>query len=253
MKTKPEKEHWAFQALRKRLSERTQIVESPRKSSDQNEPAVLRTIIPADWEFGTVFLFDPELKERLESFFHSSLYPPIAKIFESCDFVIPAADQIKLTEHAEPNAALNAAFLMTDPKRRVLTPESPWWYISYNLDVSDGGYFLRTELQLSLPFSVNSDWILEFLAATANDWSIPPSLSTDIDEFVLSFSRGQGRSFITSADDSITHLTEPFVKHIKIAKAIDRFSRQPEKHILRNKMLDLVKKIYGEDYVFPIL
>ncbi len=243
MKPKAE-EHWSFAALRQRLSEQTQIIESPQTPNSDNEPRILRTIIPTDWEYGTVFLFDPELKETIESYFCCSLYPPIAKIFDQADFVIPQIDKIKLTELGKTEARLNALFLMTDPQRPVLSPERPWWYVRFNLEVSDGGYFLHTELQLSLPFSIHTDWILEFLAEAA-DWNESPSVTTDRNEFVLGFSWGQGRSFPTLGDDWENHLTEPFIKHIKIAQIIDRFSRQPEKHILRNKMLELIKTMYG--------
>lgn len=245
--SKTKAEHWAFSALKKRLSEKSQVIESPSVAGESKEPRILRTFIPTDWEYGTVFLFDPELKIVIEDFFKEYLYPAISAVFESEIFEIPALEQIKLKETRKLEASLNALFLMTDPQRPVGTPQRPPWYVRYNLEVKDGRYFLNTELLLSLQFSAASDWILEFLAETGSGWAIPPSLSCDRDEFLLSFEWGQGRGILLANDEWKTHLTTPFIKHIKIAHAIDRFSRQSENYLLRNRMLQIIMDMYGHD------
>lgn len=190
------------------------------------------------------FLFDPNLRNELDEIFIHDLYPPILAQFEDQPFSIPGLEEIGLTDtRSGIEAARNALFLMTDPHRPIGTPRRPCWYIRFNLESRIIGYMLHTELLLSLPFSIEPDWVLDLLV-NARSWNTSPSLSTDSDEFLLSFSSGVGQNYLLQGEELIYQLTEPFRKHIKIAKAVDRFSKQPRNRLLKSNMLQCIAEMY---------
>lgn len=244
MVRKKKEEHWAFAALRERLSEKTQtIIPSPNEYTE-GEPKVLRITKTPDWESGMIFLFDPELKREIDDFFYGTLYPQILAVFENEPFEIPPIDKIELSDnrYSGLEAKRHALFIITDPKRPVFSAESPWWYIRFNLDASSYRCLLHTELLLSLPFWLDSEWALDFIIEARN-WAIPPKLSTDQDELVLNFSWGQGRYYSFSEEEN-THFIDLFKKHLQIAKAVDRFSENPDNRFLKSYMLQSIKEMY---------
>lgn len=152
---KRNEEHWSFAALRKRLSEKTQIIIPPPEDYKEGEPNVLRTTITPDWEGGTVFLFDPALERQLDADFYRVLYPVVSEVFENEPFQIPAIDEIKLTGNRSfGEAARSAMFSTQDPTRRPGTEERPWWSVVFNLDVREPGYHIGTSLSVFLPYYV---------------------------------------------------------------------------------------------------
>jgi hypothetical protein len=244
MARKKKEEHWAFAALRKRLTEETQTIRSSTNAYPDGKLREQTTIIIPDWQLGTIFLFDPELKREINGFFYETLYPQILAVFEKEPFAIPPIDKIELRENCGGEASCNALFIITDPKRPIHLEERPWWYIRFNLDVKAGyGYFLQTELILSIPFWLESDWMLDFVIG-ARHWGIPPTLGTDHDELTLKFSWGRGRYYAFS-DEENAHFVEPFKKHLQIAKTVDRFSENPENRFLKSYMLQIITEFYG--------
>lgn len=243
---KSKEEHWAFVALRKRLSEKAQTVIPSADKHTKGEPKILRIITIPDWENGTIFLFDPELKREIDKFFYDTLYPQILAVFENEPFEIPPIDKINLRDNRESSieASRQAIFIINDPKRPVHSEERPWWYIRFKLDIKpSGGYRLSTELILSIPFWLESDWTLDFII-DARNWANTPTLGTDCDELTLKFSWGYG-TYYSFTNEEDTEFISPFRKHLQIAKSIDRFSESPENRFLKSYMLQSIKEMYG--------
>lgn len=246
MVKKKEDEHWAFQVLRKRLAEKTETFVPPPEQKDDSDPQVLRITRHVDHEGGTVFLFDPDLREELDDNFFNELYPLILNEFENQPFTVPPRDEIRLTDERPPiEGARNALFIMQDPARPVLSKNRPWWYIRFNLEVRVIRYMLKTELHLSLPFDTQLDWVLDLLV-DFKDSNFPPCLTADEDQWILQFSWARGQSYLFAQEEWGKILTEPFRKHIGIAKAVDLFSRRPNNRLLKSNMRHLISEMYGK-------
>jgi len=241
---KRKQEHWSFAALRQRLSEKTEVVETSETSVDSEEARVQRTYYPVDWEYGTVFLFDPQLRERFDNFFFNFLYPCALEVFENAPFQIPDLEEIKLTDKRDDfEATRHVVFLMTDPKRPTGNAESPWWLIRYNVEVRHFIYYVNVELSLSLPYSIEPDWALNYLI-DAGHQGVSPSLSVDYDEFVLRFSRGHSESISVANTEWKHNFTSFFNGNLQVAKMIDRFSENPSNQFLRSRMLQTITEFY---------
>jgi hypothetical protein len=242
---KKKEEHWSFAELRKRLSQETEVIIPSQDEYADGEPRTLRITKTPDWQMGTVFLFEPKLKLELNEFFYEDLYPQVLSVFDDQPFQIPPIDKIDFTECYGKGASCKALFIITDPNRPMVSQEKPWWYIRFNLTVSTGyEYHLEMELILSLPFWVESDWALDFMI-DSRGWGIPPTLGTDKDKLLLMFSSGQYGCYSFSDESESNRFTEPFKKHLEIAKAIDRFSESPDNRFLKSYMLQVIKEFYG--------
>jgi hypothetical protein len=244
---KKKEEHWSFAELRKRLSQETEVIIPSQDEYADGEPRTLRITKTPDWQMGTVFLFEPKLKLELNEFFYEELYPQVLVVFDDQPFQIPPIDKIDFTECYFKLASCNALFIITDPNRPVFSQEKPWWNIRFDLTVR-AGYECRldTELTLSLPFWVESDWALDFMI-DAKDWGVPPTLTVDQDELLLKCSGGQYGYYSFSDESDINRFTEPFKKHLEIAKAIDRFSENPDNRFLKSYMLQVIKEFYSRN------
>lgn len=243
MVRRKKEEHWAFAALRERLSEKKQIITSSTDAYPDGKRREYRTIITPDWELGTIFLFDPEVKREINEFFYETLYPQILDVFEKEAFEIPPIDKIELSENRSKEASCNALFIITDPMRPIGSPERPWWYVRFNLKVTSFSYFLNADLVLSLPYWLESEWALDFMIDGRN-WGIPPTLSVGHDDLNLNLSWGHGRNYIHSVEEKTQHFIEPFKKHLQIIKTIDRFSENPHNRFLKSHMLQVIKQMY---------
>lgn len=239
-------EHWAYQVLRNRLAEKTHTITYTDRPRKNGEPRIIRKTTRPDWELGNIFLFDPDAKRDIERTF-LLLYAEILSVFENERFLIPPIAEIELTENRVPEASCSAFFIVCDPKRPTLGKGRPWWYIRFTLDLREGGgYSLLTELHLSLPFWLESDWALDLLI-DSRDWQNPPTLTVDHDEFSLRFERSN-RGWLSFADGSaeVENFLSAFRSHIQIAKAIDRFSEATNNRFLKSNMLQTITEFYHE-------
>jgi len=244
---KAKQEHWSYTALRKRLAENVEIFGPSAEDSTDGEPSTRRITRTPDWQLGTIFLFDPELKHDIQATF-DLLYPKITEVFDGEPFAVPSRDEIKLEEgRGSKGACCSALFILRDPTRPPLGADSPWLYVRFNLEVRvGGGYFLNTDLHLSLPFWLETEWSIDFMVG-ARDWGMPPTLSVSHNEFSLQFSHGAGDwlSFAEDEGDGMVKLLRPFRTHLSIAKAIDRFSSHSNNRFLRVNMLEQITTFYG--------
>lgn len=238
-------EHWAYKALRKRLAEKTETITYPDHPRVEGEPRILSKITTPDWELGNIFLFDPDAKRDIEKNFQL-VYADILAVFENERFVIPSSFEINLREKCDQEASCSTVFIVRDSKRPALGEGSPWWFIRFSLDLREGaGYSLLSELHLSLPFWLESDWALDFMVG-ARKWPDPPTLTVDHNEFSLRFERcNRGWLSFGDASSEMEKFLSPFRVHSEIAKAVDLFSKNPGNRFIKCYMLEAIKDFYG--------
>jgi hypothetical protein len=230
--------------------------DSKRKSKYLSSPTITafggqgvrRVTSSPDWELGTVFLFDPEAGREINSTF-DLLYPRILAVFENEPFTIPPRDDVLLQEnrsYAEPRSEV--CLPLADPLRPTGSNDRPWWNIRFNLGIRAGdGYVLDTELSISIPYWLDSDWLLDFMIG-ARTWNNQPSLVADTHRLLLHFSRCRSHwlSFAEGSRD-IDEFLVPFTQHLQIAKSVDRFSANPQNRFSKSNMLQAITAAYAEN------
>jgi hypothetical protein len=152
MNKRKKEEHWAFDELRKKLSEKEEIIIPDSDEHSDCEPKTLRITKPAVYESEAILLFKPSLKVRIHNNFYNFLYPKILEVIENSPLKINKIDEIKLIENTTFEASCLAYFSLNDPKRPFGISEEKWWNIGFELKISDEKYLLDPRLSIAIPY-----------------------------------------------------------------------------------------------------
>jgi hypothetical protein len=240
---KRKQEHWAYEALRKRLEEKTESWVPHLQ--DASEPQIRRVTRIPDHERGIIFLMDPHARVEMDEALLERIYPHILDTMEGQALVVPSIEKIQQTiqDGREWEASRVVTFLMEDPSRPVLTSDRPLWYFRFTLSVRLLTYMLSCDCLISIPFEAAGWWLLDVIADSRIQ-EAAPRLSTDQDEFVLSVSSGAGQSFL--GKDWKDPIAARFKGHLGIAASVDRFEHEQYNYILRSQMVEAIVSTYPE-------
>jgi|ERR1041384_6929655 hypothetical protein len=238
-------EHWAYEELRKRLSEKTQTWVPPQQ--DPSEPQVRRITTFVDHDLGTVFLMHPRARAKINEGLFETIYPHIVRTLDGEPLEIPTIDEIRqIVSDArhELEASRVVTFLMTDPARPVGTSERPLWFFRFTLKVRLFRYILSSECVISIPFPAAGTWLLDLLA-DARIRETATHVSADSNEFQFSISSDASNSY-EQDDEWKAALATNFTGHVRIAEYVDQFEQDPFNYLRRSQMIETVAATYGK-------
>ena len=173
-------------------------------------------------ERGTIHLYDPAARERLDEEIHGRYFPAVLKGLRGSSLrvhdKVGALSQIK--DKFYPVATRELVFLLHKPPAPPAGPGSPPWFLRGKIECSLERCMLYSDLILALPRDIDLEPVLE-LMGDARLQGIPPSLSIEYrlseDQiFVLSISSGR------SVPSMEWYLTESARKHVAIVGAVER-------------------------------
>lgn len=236
-------EHWAYEELRKRLEEKTQVWIPPQQ--DPREPQIRQIRTFPDHDLGTVFLMHPRARAKINEGLFDRIYPHILRTLDGEPLEIPAIDEIRQIvsdARRELEASRLVTFLMTDPARPVGTSERPLWFFRFTLKVQLFSYILTSECLISIPFSAAGTWLLDLLADTRIHETVP-HLSGDSNGFQLNISSEAGDSY-EQDDDWKAALATTFKGHVRISEYVDQFEQDPFNYLRRSQMIEAIVATY---------
>jgi len=199
-------------------------------------------------EYGTVFLFDPEARERLDEEICGRYFPAVLSGLKGSRIRIhdEVSALTRITDKRDPVAARELVFLLEEPPQPPAGPDSPPWYVRGTIDCSLELCMVHFDLILGLPMSFSLELLLELMGDRRMQGN-PPRLSIEFGwsgrrEYVLSFSWGRG-----AAVGMERVIAESIRKHLAIIQAVNRLELQWGSGELFSALGARIIAMYGED------
>lgn len=228
---------WAYRELTNRLEKRGA---EPSHHFPVGEDGKIQ-------EWGTIFLFDPEVREKLDKEIRLRYFPAVLKGLRGSRIRVHNEANIlsQITDGRDPVAARELIFLLEEPPYPPSGPNSPPWYVRGTIDCSLLRCMVHFDLMLDLPLSVDLEAMLELMDDDKLG-GIPPSLSFERvmsgeHLYLLSFSSGNGIS------SDIESLTDSVRKHLLIIDAVKRLERQWSSRKLFSDLGAKIIAMYGDN------
>lgn len=233
-----DEKHWAYAELKKRLAEQ-RAQEAERFRSGE---------IRVTQEYGTIFLFDPAAREKLDEEIRRRYFPAVLKGLQGSPICVHDEENVlsRIVDKRNPVATRELVFLLADPLLPPAGPDSPAWFIRGTIECSLEFCMVHFELILGLPLSFPLEPLLELMGDRRME-GMPPSLSIEFRisgrrEYTLSFSWGRG-----SAVGMEQVITESVKKHLAIIQAVNRLELQWGNRELFSALSARIIAMYGED------
>lgn len=229
---------WAYAELKRKLDVQEAEIENPRR------PGEIRIVE----EYGTVYLFDPAARERLDAEICERYFPAVIEGLGGSPIRVFEKEKIlsQIRDKQAPVAAREWIFLLQDPPRPRAGPDSPAWYVRGTIDCSLERCMVSFDLILGLPLSFPLEPVLDLMGDRRMQGN-PPDLSIGFRmsgkrEYILSFHWGRG-----SAVGMERVITESVKKQLAIICAVDLLELQWESRELFSALRARIIAMYGED------
>jgi hypothetical protein len=229
---------WVYRELKKKLEAQRAAGPGPFRVGEDDR--VL--------EHGTVFLFDPAARERIDEEIRRRYFPAVIEGLRGSPVCVHDEENVltRIADKRDPVAARELVFLLEEPPQPPAGPDSPPWYVRGTIDCSLEVCMISFDLILGLPLSFPLEPLLELMGDRRMQ-GIAPRLSIEFGlsgrrEYVLSFSWGRG-----SATGMERVITESIKKHLAIIQAVNRLELQWESRELFSGLSARVIAMYGED------
>jgi hypothetical protein len=239
---------WAYRELTDRLEKQSAEPSPLARISDIYKNREPDKVIPLP-EWGTVFLFDPDARARLDEKIHKWYFPAVLEGLRGSGIRVYDRRKVlsQIYDKRDCIATRSLIFLLAEPSRPAGGPGSPPWYVRGCLDCSLEMSMVHFDLSLELPLSVNLNSILELMADDRMG-GIGPTLSFDHSipgelEYSLSFSWGRGVPF-----EMERLITESVRKHVQIIEAVKRLETQWDSRELFADLSSKIIAMYGDDF-----
>jgi hypothetical protein len=233
-----DKKHWAYAELKKRLAEQRAQDAEPFRAGE----------IRITQEYGSIFLFDPAARAKLDEEIRLRYFPSVLKGLQGSSICVHDEENVlsRIVDKRNPAATRELVFLLADPLLPPAGPDSPAWFIRGTIECSLEFCMLRFELILGLPLSFPLEPMIELMADRRME-GMPPSLSIEFRisgrrEYTLSFSWGRG-----SAVGMEQVIMESVKKHLAIIQAVNRLELQWGNLELFSALSARIIAMYGED------
>lgn len=230
--------HWAYAELKRRLEAQK------AEQASRFRPGEIRIV----QEYGTVYLFDPAARERLDEEIRSRYFPAVIEGLRGSGICVHDEENIlsRITDKRDPVAAREMIFLLEEPPQPPAGPDSPPWYVRGTIDCSLEFCMVHFDLILGLPLSFPQEPLLDLMGDRRIQGN-PPRLSIEFGlsgrrEYVLSFTWGRG-----AAVGMEQVITESVRKHLAIIQAVDRLELQWSSRELFSDLSAKIIAMYGED------
>jgi hypothetical protein len=230
--------HWAYAELKRRLEARR------AEGADRSRPGEIRVA----QEYGTVYLFDPAARERLDEEIRGRYFPAVIEGLRGSPVCVHDEENVltRITDKRDPVATRQLIFLLEEPPQPPAGPDSPPWYARGTIDCSLECCMVSFDLILGLPLSFPIEPLLELMGDRRMQGD-PPRLSIEFGisgrrEYALSFSWGRG-----AAVGMERVITESVKKHLAIIQAVNRLELQWESRELFSALSARIIAMYGED------
>lgn len=239
---------WAYRELTDRLEQQSKEPSPLSQLSKMFENRGSGNAVKVP-EWGTVFLFDPEARTRLDEKIHQWYFPAVLEGLRGSGIRVDDRRNVlsRIYDKRDCIAARSLIFLLVEPPRPAWGPGAPPWYVRGCIDCSLERSMIDFDLSLELPLSVNLDSILELMADDRMG-GIPPRLSFERDlsgklGYSLSFSWGKGDPF-----EMERLIAESVRKHVQIIKAVKRLESQWDSRELFSELSAKIVAMYGDDF-----